>query len=372
MNKIRELYLKNEKFYEQVIRILVILGLVYFFVMYILELILPFAFGYLIYLALRPVVGYLFRKTKVNRGIITIFCIVTFMFCLGGIFYSLGKAIYEQGQMFLNSKNYTEQLLVFFNEALSSVKNIFFMFQTGYSESIVTSIVNGIYGFIDTMLEYGKKFSIEIVKVLPKVFAITVLSVISSFFFLKDEEVISYYYRKVFPKSYQDKFDQIKNSTWVVATGYIKAQAILSSITFVICVIGLTIIGNKYTMLMSPFIAFFDMLPVFGAGFILWPTALIYYLNGNTTDAIFVLVLYGIIFLMRQLLEPRTLGKQISLHPLFTLLGVYTGVKIFGPGGLIVGPFTVVLIKALLVDEKVIDKNVIEIDDIDDIDIDQK
>ncbi len=351
MNKIKELYKKNEKFYEHIIKSLVILLVVYVTVFYILELILPFVFGYLIYLVLRHFVNFLEAKLKMHRGVITIFCLVAFIFLVGSLLYSLGRAIYEQAELFLSSEYYTDQLLSFFDDTIFSIRSAVFTYSKEFSETLVNAIIETAYGLTTTFVEYVKVISIQIVKSLPQFIAITVISIVSSFFFIKDEGKIKYFYNKIMPKDYKNQITKVKNSTGLVIIGYVKAQLILSSVTFLICIVGLNLLQNKYSVLLATAVAFFDMLPFFGSGFILWPTALLTLINGDPTKALLTMVLYGIIFLMRQFLEPRTLGNQISLHPVFTLLGLYVGVKIFGVFGLIVGPFTVVLIKALLIDE---------------------
>ncbi len=351
MNRLKDIFYKNEKFNIAILQILLIFLTVYVFVMYILELIAPFVIGYIIYLILRPIVNKLDKKLKVHRGIISIFSIIIFLTILIGLITYLGKAIYEQAELFLMSKYYTDKLLDFFNSTIFNIRLFFVEYTKQLSENLFNAVINSIYGVTDTFVEYAKVVSFQIVKALPKVVVITVISIISAFFFLKDEEKITNHYHKFFPEGFRASFDKVKNSTGLVAVGYIKAQFILSSITFVIAVTGLTLLDNKYAVLLATLVAFFDMLPFFGAGFILWPTAVITFINGNTTTALLTFVLYGVIFLTRQMLEPRTLGKQISLHPLFTLLGIYVGVKIFGVGGLIVGPLTVVLVKALITEE---------------------
>ncbi len=351
MNRLREIFYKNEKFYLDIIKILGIFLTVYIFVMYILELVSPFAFGYVIYLILRPIVNKLDNKTKIHRGVITIFSILIFLTILVGLISYLGKSIYDQAELFLMSKYYTDKIWEFLNSTIFNIKLFFTAYTQQFSENLINTLINSIYSATDSFVEYAKVVSFQIVKGLPKVVAITIISVISAFFFLKDEAKIKKHYNNIFPEGFRASIEKIKNSTGLVAVGYVKAQVILSSITFIIAITGLTLLDNKYAVLLATLVAFFDMLPFFGAGFILWPTAVIVFINGNTTTALLTFVLYGVIFLTRQMLEPRTLGKQISLHPLFTLSGIYIGVKIFGVGGLIVGPLTVVLIKALITEE---------------------
>ncbi len=351
MNRLRELFYRNEKFYLSIIKILLIFITVYVFVMYILELISPFAFGYVIYLILRPIVNKLDDRFKVHRGVITIFSIFIFITILVGVISYLGRAIYTQAEMFLMSKYYTDTLSEFLNNTIFNIRLFFTAYTQQLGENLLNTIFNSIYSIVDTFVDFARDFSINIVKGLPSVVVIVIISVISAFFFIKDEAKIKKHYNKIFPEGFRLSIEKIKNSTGLVAIGYVKAQIILSSITFLIAITGLSLLDNKYAVLLATLVAFFDMLPFFGAGFILWPTAVITFINGSTTSALLTFVLYGVIFLTRQMLEPRTLGKQISLHPLFTLLGIFVGVKIFGVGGLVVGPLTVVLIKALMKEE---------------------
>ncbi len=351
MNRVKEIFYSNEKFYLSIIKMFIIFLTIYVIVEYILELVAPFAIGYFVYLVLRPIVNKIENKFKIHRGIVSIFCIVIFLSILITVITYLGKSIYDQAQMFLMSKYYTDKLLELFNSTIFNIRLFFTSYTQQFSENLLNTLIKSIYSAMDSFVLYAKDISIKIVTSLPSVVVIIIISVISAFFFLKDEAKIKKHYNKFFPYGFRESVEKIKNSTGLVTIGYIKAQIILSSITFFIAISGLTLLNNKYSVLLATLVAFFDMLPFFGAGFILWPTAVAVFIGGNTTTALLTFVLYGVIFLTRQMLEPRTLGKQISLHPLFTLLGIFVGVKIFGIVGLIVGPLTVVLIKALMTEE---------------------
>ncbi|MEG2165300.1 MAG: AI-2E family transporter, partial [Ruthenibacterium sp.] len=47
-----------------------------------------------------------------------------------------------------------------------------------------------------------------------------------------------------------------------------------------------------------------------------------------------ILILYLIITVVRQSLEPRVVGKQIGLYPLITLICMFVGASLFGFFGL--------------------------------------
>jgi len=87
---------------------------------------------------------------------------------------------------------------------------------------------------------------------------------------------------------------------------------------------------------MALFIAFSDALPILGSGTVMLPWAVICGMQGNLNLAIALVVLYVIITVVRQLLEPKVVSGQIGIHPIFTLIAMYTGYKLIGILGMIV------------------------------------
>ena len=86
------------------------------------------------------------------------------------------------------------------------------------------------------------------------------------------------------------------------------------------------------------YIAFVDLLPVFGCGTVLIPWALFSFFLSETGLAIGLLVLYVIIFAIRQILEPKIVGESIGIHPVFSLILVIGGLYLFGFSGMILLP----------------------------------
>ncbi|MDW7676016.1 MAG: AI-2E family transporter, partial [Bacillota bacterium] len=86
--------------------------------------------------------------------------------------------------------------------------------------------------------------------------------------------------------------------------------------------------------------------PIIGPGLVFIPWALILLLLGNTGFALALLFLYGMIILVRSLLEPKVVADNIGLHPLTTLISIYVGLKALGVLGIILGPIIVIIIKA--------------------------
>ena len=93
-----------------------------------------------------------------------------------------------------------------------------------------------------------------------------------------------------------------------------------------------------YPLLMALLIAFSDALPILGSGTVMIPWAVICGFQGNTNLAVSLIVLYIVITIARQLLEPKVVSGQIGIHPIFTLIAMYTGYKTIGIFGMIVRP----------------------------------
>ena len=88
------------------------------------------------------------------------------------------------------------------------------------------------------------------------------------------------------------------------------------------------------------------------------PWAITSAVNGDLNLGIALFVLYVIILVVRQLLEPRIVGKNIGIHPIFTLIAMYTGFKISGLIGLIIGPIILIILQNIF--ETMIDNGIVK------------
>ena len=127
--------------------------------------------------------------------------------------------------------------------------------------------------------------------------------------------------------------------------GYLKAQGIMISITFLELFIFFSVYGMKYSLILAITIAIIDALPILGTGTVLIPWSIFNLALGNYKLAIFLIILYFFVLVVRQLIEPRVVASQIGVYPLLTLLAMYTGVKLIGLFGVIVGPIVLIIAK---------------------------
>ena len=139
-------------------------------------------------------------------------------------------------------------------------------------------------------------------------------------------------------------FFEIK--AYIVGTLFvvIRSYILIMSITFVELSIGLSLIGIKNVLLVSLFISVFDILPVLGVGGVLIPWATICLILGNVGMAASLAVLYVVIVIVRNILEPKIVGKQLGLHPIVTLSSMFAGVQLLGGIGLFGFPIALSLL----------------------------
>ena len=91
--------------------------------------------------------------------------------------------------------------------------------------------------------------------------------------------------------------------------------------------------------------ALVDILPVLGTGTILIPWSVYLFFAGDIRTAVGLLILYAVISVLRQILEPKIVGAGIGMHPLLALVSMYVGLKAFGFFGMLLLPLAVVIVK---------------------------
>ena len=130
--------------------------------------------------------------------------------------------------------------------------------------------------------------------------------------------------------------------------GWLKAQAKLSGVTWIIVTAGFLLLGIRYAPLWAAAVALVDAFPILGTGTVLVPWSLVSFLQGDTARAFGLLGLYGGLSLVRSLLEPKLLGRQLGLDPLVTLIALYAGYQLWGFPGMILAPILAVTAAQLI------------------------
>ena len=124
-------------------------------------------------------------------------------------------------------------------------------------------------------------------------------------------------------------------------------------ITFTELCIGLTILRVDNAPVIAGIIAVIDIMPVLGTGGVVIPWTLISLVTGDFFRAIGLIIMYVIILVVRNIIEPKIVGSQVGLHPVITLASMFIGLHFFGIIGMFGFPVALSVIKNLN-DKKII------------------
>ncbi len=179
---------------------------------------------------------------------------------------------------------------------------------------------------------------------MPSFFLSCVVALIASCYIAKDYKGLFKFFKDLCG---QRVYGNISKIAEILKTGVfkmIKGYVILSAITFFVVLAGLLLLRVKYAFLLAGIVAVVDVLPVLGAGCVLVPWAIFEIVFKNFNFGIAIAVLYLITVFVRNFAEPKIIGKQIGINPLFTLLAMFVGLKLFGAAGVIIVPVALLVI----------------------------
>ena len=311
---------------------------------------IPFLIAFIISLIIEPIIKFCMKKYKLKRKtsaliVFSIVLIILITFLVWGI----ATLVSESSNLLNSLNNYVEKISNGITDIISKIDLSKFKFSNeimvtlqNSGNQILNEIANGIKNILTELL--------NIISFMPTIVIYTIICILSLYFICVDKIYMIDQLEHHFPEVWVKKATKhIKNITKSLGN-YLKAEAILVFISFVICLIGLCVfnligLDVKFPLIAALVIGFVDALPIFGSSSVMIPWAVISAFNGDIKLAIALLILLTIMAISRQLIEPKIVSGKIGIHPIFTLIAMYTGFKITGLIGLFVGPITLIILK---------------------------
>jgi sporulation integral membrane protein YtvI len=323
-----------------------IAALAFVFVRYVLSLLLPFAVAFLLsYLLRRPAEG-IAKRLHISKR----FCRMTFsLLSLLSLFVGIGLLLYAamgEAWRFVSELSESGELnsmlsaILRFPHGLLGSSEI----AAAWEEKIASTIGAATSSFVSSVLSSMTSAA----RAVPRILLFLLVSVVSVLYISWDLERVVALLKRVLPRAAREHVSAFKNGFLKTLIGYLRSYGILMLMTFVLVFVGLMILRAEYAVLMAALIAVLDLLPVIGVGTVLVPWSVLSFLMGSSARGIGLLVLLCAHEIMRQIAEPRILGKSLGVHPLITLILLYGGYTLFGLGGLLIVPAVGVFIGALL------------------------
>ncbi|MDR1569925.1 MAG: sporulation integral membrane protein YtvI [Oscillospiraceae bacterium] len=182
----------------------------------------------------------------------------------------------------------------------------------------------------------------------PQILLFVTLTFMSTFYFSADRERIILFLTNIVPSPLKKSGALVKANLFRGLFSQLRATLIMLLVTFVELSIGFSIIGVDYVLLLALVISVLDALPILGTGLFLLPMSIYGFVVGDYKMGVSIILLYLIIGIVRQMLEPRIIGRNMGLHPLATMMAMYASYKIMGLGGMILGPMILLLCKVII------------------------
>lgn len=318
---------------------------------------MPFVVGFIISFLLKPIINRLLSKFGEKKWV-SLLVILTFYTVFAFMLFWLFVAVFSGAQNFAKTlpSLYKQNLYPFLQDVISWGGGLIDGVNPNVLEVInemTGSILDSLEGVVKTLSGGAVNFLTKIVSSVPNILISILIAVISSFFFTMDYQEIVKKSMGIIPKKQRDLILDVKDGLINVLGKYLKAYAFIMTVTFLELALGLFVLRVSNPVGVAAMIAAVDILPVLGTGGVVIPWMAFEAINGNFTFALGLLVLYLVITIIRNIIEPKILGDQIGLHPLLTLISIYVGLKVMGFWGLFAFPIGITIIKSLHDDGKI-------------------
>lgn len=311
---------------------------------------LPFLIAFIISLMLEPCIRFIMRKMKLRRKTSSIIVFLIAIVIIVGVLIWLGVTLVSEASNLLTSLNeYFEKGYNLVQDLLSKID--FSKFHI--PDDIMNTIQSSAIEFLGTVTEWSKGAltgAINFLTSIPTIGVYTVVTLLSLYFMCVDKVYMIDQLEHHMPETWVKRIGVHLKEIVKSLGGYLKAELTLVLISFVISVIGLYIfhfigLNVQYPLLLAVIIGFVDLLPIFGSGTFMVPWAILTACTGDFTLAVCILVLWAVMSIVRQLIEPKIVSGHIGIHPIFTLIAMYTGFKFLGVLGMIIGPILLIILK---------------------------
>ncbi len=323
--------------------IVTVLALVFleFFMRYIGSSLLPFVLAYVASRLVRPTGVWLSKRCRVPAKIgCAVFAV---LLCLGTVY---GIAVLS-GVLAAQLWDVIGSLPDYAARAAELLRGLldFLPFPV---DSQTFSIVSG--ALTDTASSLAKSaasFLGDMVTAVPGSVFSAVVTIFAFVYLTADPAGIAESIRELLPKKILPRTVRIFNEVSGAVFLYLRTYLTIMTVTFFELTVGLTVIGVKYALAAALIIAVIDVLPVLGCGCVLVPWAVWEFLYGEASRGVALLILLGILYLIRQVLDSKLIGKMTGVHPFVALTCLYLGWHIGGVGGMIVAPVILCAVRSL-------------------------
>lgn len=313
----------------------------YFLLKYAAGILFPFIIALCVGAVVYPLSKRLSKFTRLPRKLCSFFILLLLLIGIGfGLFFASVMLVKELRLLVARVSDVSDPIGM-------SVRYLLNTIVSANTDEIATLLSDSLKQLISFLFASLTSAIGRAASAMPRVIIAVMITVIACFYMSFDLDKIKELFFSLFKKNIaKDILERIS----FALKAYAKAYLLLFIMTFSEVLVGLLILRRPYAFIIALTVAAVDILPIFGAGTLLIPWAVMLFISRQYSVGCGILILYGIVTVVRQITEPHLVGKGLGIHPLASLFCMFAGFKLLGVTGLLIAPIGALIVKEFLTD----------------------
>ncbi len=343
---------KRRRFIINVVYWAMIAVLVYFGIKITEPVLVPLIIAFVVAWMLSGPINWLEKKTHIKKSIVALLVVIVTYIVLGFLL----TVLVVQGIGLLRDffaaipDFYYDTVWPLLHELLEQFEQFCDKFDLSVMDVLKKGeedILQSMTGIVTDLSYSAISWASDKALSIPGLFLKTLITLIITVFITMDFHKIMFFLLRQLPKNI--KYGIIEAKKYAVGTllKCLRSYIIIMLITFVELLVGLSVLGVSNAPVVAGIIAIVDIMPVLGTGGVVIPWAIISLMVGDIPRAIGLMVLYLIILVVRNIIEPKIVGSQVGLHPAITLVSMFIGLHFFGILGMFALPISLSVVMNL-------------------------
>ncbi|MBO5869972.1 MAG: sporulation integral membrane protein YtvI [Clostridia bacterium] len=332
------------------------IALLYILFHYLWGAVLPFIIAYLFAECFRPIVKYSESHKNFPKKSVVLFVVLLATGAIIMLIYAVTRQIFiEISELTARIKETVTLIRTDENFARETINKICNMIPfVDLHERLWEMRANLDEELWNMLISLGENMSGTLISFvgtaaafIPKALFATIVVIFATYYFALDRVRINNFFLSLFPKKTRPLLKSARDTLAEAVGKYLRAYGLLFLITFGELLLAFMFLDVEYSFVLALVISLVDVLPVLGTGTVLIPWGIIALIIGNYGLGIGLLITYAITIVIRQVIEPKIIGKFIGLSPIAALASMYIGLKLMGLLGLFAFPLGAILIKRI-------------------------
>lgn len=311
----------------------------------------PFLLALILAILIDPLIVLLMRAIRMNRMVSSTIACTVFLLGMLGLFYLIGLKVFtELHELARRTPDWVANIEYYVNQALAGSGVLYDAFPDEWAGNIQAALQFGaesIASGLKLLLTSVSGLFVNIAKIIPSLLVFFIVFFIALYLFSYNLDRLKHSFLSLFAEESRSKMESVLIKLREAIIGFIRAQIVISILTYIVTLGGLLIIGVDYALAIAFIIIAVDLLPILGTGSVIVPWAIYNFAMNDTATAIGLLILFIVITIFRRIIEPKILGAAVGIGALPILISLYVGFELVGVAGLFLGPILIIVYEAM-------------------------